>query len=112
MSLAIPQDLLQLAQSLYSRGLSDNEVSTQLKEKGTPENVLTEIIAHFKKIRLIKKRDRGFIWCGIGVTMLVAGCLLTFAFTGSREQMRIVMYGLTTIGACITFKGLIDVLGW
>ena len=112
MNLTIPADLLQLAHNLYSRGLSDNEVSSQLKEKGATENILAEVIAHFKKLRLDKRRNRGFIWCGIGVTLLVMGCMLTFAFTGNQSQMRVVMYGLTTLGAGITIKGMIDVLGW
>lgn len=112
MPLTIPADLLQLAQSLYSRGFSDAEVAAQLLQKGTPENLLQEIIARVKKMRAERKSNNGFTYCAIGVTLLVLGFLLTFAFMGNATQMRIVMYGLTIIGAAITLKGLVDVLGW
>lgn len=112
MSLVLPAELLQLAQHLYSRGLSDSEVTTALQQKGAPDNMLNEVINQVKKIRADKRRNRGFAWCGVGVTLLVLGCMLTFAFTGNHTQMRVVMYGLTTIGVFVTLKGLIDLLGW
>lgn len=112
MSTTIPVDLLQLAESLHRRGFNANEIFTQLKEKGAPENHLQEIIQQIKSLSLVKKRSNGFLFCGIGIFLLVVGCGITLMLYNTGGNIRYVMYGLTTIGVFFTFKGMIDLLGW
>lgn len=105
-------ELFQLARSLYRRGLNDEEVSFQLREKGAAESILDEIITEVKNFRLTRRRKSGFLCCGIGVFLLVAGCMLTILLYSSGGNIRLAMYGLTTLGVGFAIKGLIDLLGW
>ena len=112
MSYVEQNDWLGIANSLRKQGLNFDEISLQLRDKGTPENLMQEIIEKLKAMRLLKKRNTGFTCCGIGVFLLVAGCLLTLFLFNNGSGIRFAMYGLTTIGLVFTFKGLIDIFGW
>ncbi|HEX4876498.1 MAG TPA: hypothetical protein VFV31_07470 [Chitinophagaceae bacterium] len=105
-------ELIQLATSLQQKGLSTDEITLQLRQKGTPENLLEEIIAELKKIRLTQKRNSGFIWCAIGATLMALGFVFTLFLFNNTGGMRFAMYGLTTIGVGFTIKGLSDIMGW
>lgn len=108
MSTPLHVDLLSHAITLYSKGLSDAEVMNRLKENGVEESKLAEII---KKVKTGRKRKSGFIFCGVGTFLLVAGCMLTLLLFNSGN-IRFALYGLTLIGLGLIFKGLIDLLGW
>lgn len=105
-------ELFQLANSLYRRGCNDEEVTVQLREKGAAEAILHDIITTVKKLRLAKRRNRGFICCGIGIFLLVGGCMLTIALYNTGGNIRLAMYGLTTLGVAFTIKGMTALLGW
>jgi Flp pilus assembly protein TadB len=98
--------------SLLRRGCSDAEISSQLLANGAPENRLQDIIASLKNIRNQQKRKAGFTWCGIGVVLLVLGCMLTIVLYQNGSGIRFAMYGLTTIGVVFTLIGLAGIIGW
>jgi len=106
------EELAQVANSLFSQGLKEEEIIRQLREKGTADTILQEVIEKVKKRRSHKKRNSGFLWCGIGIFLLVTGFLLTIMLYHSGNQIRFVMYGLTSIGLVCTVKGMISLLGW
>ncbi|MBL7744537.1 MAG: hypothetical protein JNN00_13790 [Chitinophagaceae bacterium] len=105
-------DLLNLAHSLQKSGLNYDEISLQLREKGAPETLLQEIIEKVKSVRFLRKRKTGFLCCGVGVALLIIGCMITLLLYSSGSDIKFAMYGLTTIGVVFTFKGLIDIMGW
>ncbi len=105
-------ELMQLASSLYKKGLTDEEVRSQLREKGAVENLLQDTLTLVKSLRLVKKRKNGFLCCGIGVFLLVIGCMFTLMLFNNGGNIRLVMYGITSIGIAFTLKGMIDLLGW
>jgi hypothetical protein len=102
---------LHLAASLHKQGLNFDEISVQLRQQGAPENLLQDIFQQVKDRHFAKKRNTGFWCCGIGVFLIVFGCLLSL-FLYSSGNIRLAMYGLTSIGVVFTMKGLIDILGW
>jgi len=106
-----PAGFLHLAASLHKQGLNFEEISVQLRQHGAPENLLKDIFQQVKDRHIAKKRNSGFLWCGIGVFLIVFGCLLSL-FLYSSGNIRFAMYGLTSIGVVFTMKGLIDILGW
>jgi len=112
MSHSLNPEWVQIANSLYQRGHSDEEVLLQLREKGAVESLLDDIIRHVKSIRIARKRSTGFLCCGIGVFLLVVGCLFTLMLFNNGGNIRLVMYGVTSIGVAFTLKGMIDLLGW
>jgi hypothetical protein len=107
-----PEALLQLATNLFKQGYTTEEIATQLRIKGATDNLLQQALGEIKTLRLIRRRNNGFIWCGIGSFLLVAGCMLTFLLHSNGQSIRFAMYSLTTIGVIIIMKGLIDVFGW
>lgn len=105
-------ELFQLANSLYRRGFNDEEVSLELRQKGAAENVLRDIIQQVKNFRFTKRRKSGFFCCSAGIILLVAGCMLTLFLFNNGGNIKLVMYGLTSLGVAFTIKGMIDLLGW
>ncbi len=107
-----PEALLQLAIDLFKQGYTTEEISTQLRTKGATDNLLQQALGEIKTLRFTRRRNNGFIWCGIGSFLLVAGCMLTFLLHSNGQSIRFAMYSLTIIGVIIIMKGLIDVFGW
>lgn len=107
-----PNDPLLFAESLRKRGHNFEEILLRLRDEGTPDNIITETIEKLKALRIERKRRMGFICCGIGVFLLVAGCMITFILFYYGDDIRLVMYGLTLLGVIFTLKGMIDLLGW
>ncbi len=107
-----PESLLQLAISLSRKGYSTEEIASQLRINGATETLLQKAIDEVKQLRLTSRRNTGFIWCGIGTFLLVSGCMITFIQYNSGQNIRIAMYGLTSIGVVAIIKGLIDLFGW
>lgn len=89
-----------------------DQITLQLKEKGAPETLLQEAINYLRQLRIMRKRNSGFACCGIGVTLLIVGCIITIMMYNSGGDIKLAMYGLTTLGIGFTIKGLIDLLGW
>lgn len=112
MSSEQPRVLYETAHSLQKKGYSFDEIMTQLRAQGAPDNLLTEIVDRLKKICQDRRRNTGFICLGVGAFLLAAGFLLTLLLYHSTSSMRVAMYGLTTIGVIFVFKGLIDLTGW
>ena len=112
MNSAQPAEFLHLASSLQKRGFNFDEISLQLRQQGAPENLLQDIIQQLKNLHLTRKRNNGFVCCGVGVTLLVIGCMLTLFLYGSGGSIKFAMYGLTSIGVVFTLKGLADLMGW
>lgn len=104
--------LYQEVRSLFNRGYNQEEISLQLREKGAPENLLPEMFGQLKKLREERKRQSGFLCCGIGAALLVLGFLLTLVLYHGGPAMRFAMYGLTSVGVVFALKGLADLLGW
>ncbi|MFZ9388634.1 MAG: hypothetical protein ACO25B_12210 [Chitinophagaceae bacterium] len=112
MSAAQGSEWFQLAHSLYKKGHSDEEIILQLREKGAMESRLREILQQVKSSLSARRRSTGFICCGIGIFLLVIGCMFTLFLFNNGGNIRLVMYGLTSIGLVITLKGMVDLLGW
>ncbi|MCX6320070.1 MAG: hypothetical protein NTW29_22515 [Bacteroidetes bacterium] len=98
--------------SLLKSGCTTADLYTALREKGAPENHLQEIIEKVKTIYFSRKRRSGFLCCGIGVFLLVFGCLLAIFLYQYGGGIKFALYGLTAIGVTFTIKGLIDLIGW
>jgi hypothetical protein len=107
-----PESLVQLAINLSRKGYTAEEIATQLRVKGATDNQLQQAIDEVKDLRLARSRKSGFIWCGIGTFLLVSGCMITFIQFTNGQNIRIAMYGLTSIGIVAIIKGLIDLFGW
>lgn len=107
-----PGNFLQIASSLQKQGFNDDQITLQLREQGAPDNLLQDVIQQLKTLRITRKRNTGFACCGIGVALLIIGCMLTILLYGSGGDIKLAMYGLTTIGVIFTLKGLADIMGW
>ena len=106
------QSVLQLAASLFRQGHSNDQITNHLRNKGIEDNLLQQALHEVQKMRQHKRRNAGFIWCGIGTFLLVSGCMLTFVQYSNGQNIRLIMYGLTSIGVIAILKGLVDLFGW
>jgi hypothetical protein len=112
MNTSANNEFVQMVSSLHKEGYNMDQITLQLKEKGAPENLLQEALHHLKQLRLTRKRNTGFTCCGIGVALLVIGCMLTVLLYTSGGDIKWAMYGLTSLGVVFTMKGLVDIMGW
>jgi hypothetical protein len=112
MNTSITNDFLHLASSLQKEGYNMEQITLHLREKGANDNLLQEAIQHLKQLHILRKRSSGFVCCGIGVALLIVGCILTILQYTNGGDIKWVMYGLTTLGVVFTMKGLVDLLGW
>ena len=80
MNTSIANDFLHLANTLQKEGYNMDQITLQLREKGAPDNLLQEAVQHLKQLHINRKRSTGFACCGIGVALLVVGCMITGQF--------------------------------
>lgn len=112
MNTSANNEFIQLVSTLHKEGYNMDQITLQLKEKGAPETIFQEAINHLKQLKLLRKRSTGFACCGIGVALLVVGCMLTVLLYNSGGDIKLAMYGLTSLGVLFALKGLVDILGW
>lgn len=106
-----PQQIL-LAQSFLKKDYSFEEISTELQKQGISNGSLDEMISYIKSFRLRKKRNRGFILTGIGVTFLTFGFVITMILINLGVNHNLALYGLTSLGIALVMAGMINILGW
>ncbi|MBL7828414.1 MAG: hypothetical protein JNJ57_17410 [Saprospiraceae bacterium] len=74
------------------------------------ENTLeNNLISKEKHKRLFQ---RGIVCLGIGAALLVISFAINFLMFHSDQFSSVVMYALTTIGAVMMTKGMVDILGF
>jgi len=98
--------------SMHKKGHSDEEILVRLRSMGAIESRIRETLQQVKTHLSIRRRNNGFLCCGLGVLLLVVGCMFTLFLFNNGGNIRLVMYGVTSIGLVITLKGMIDLLGW
>jgi len=101
-----------LALSMHKKGHTDEEIGMKLRSMGAIESRIQDILQQVKTHLSIRRRNNGFLCCGLGVLLLVVGCMFTLFLFNNGGNIRMVMYGVTSIGLVVTLKGMIDLLGW
>jgi hypothetical protein len=107
-----PEDHLAKISQWHKQGLDTGQILRCLKEQNIPENMVDEAMQQWNKIRSAKRRNLGFIYCGIGTGLLVFSFLISVLLFYSDHNISWALYGFTFIGLCITFKGMITIFGW
>ncbi|MBX9785166.1 MAG: hypothetical protein K2X48_17905 [Chitinophagaceae bacterium] len=92
-------------------GLAASQIQTRLEQLQLPQEQLNSIIQEWKRICSRQKRDAGFMWTGIGGTIMLISFMLSMFLFQQNQNFLFVLYTLTFIGIAIVFKGLIDILG-
>ena len=105
------EDLFFKARSMFDSGKSFPEIESILLKNGANEIQVREII---KKVTSYKNKKRlrvGFKIILLGAAFLLTSCMLTFVNDYSNSNFTFILYGLTSIGACIVMGGFILVFG-
>jgi hypothetical protein len=97
---------------LRKEGMELSQISLQLQEQNIPADTVNDIIQQWKKIHYTKKRNQGFIYVGVGTALMVFSFLLSVMLFYSDKSIEWALYGVTFVGLSLTFKGMIDILGW
>lgn len=112
MNAALSPQQMSIAQSFLKKNCSFEQIRSELQKQNINDSSLNEIINYVKGFRIRKKRNRGFIFTGIGVTLLTLGFLLTMILINLGVNHNLALYGLTSIGIVFVMTGMIDILGW
>ncbi|RTL56174.1 MAG: hypothetical protein EKK37_16990 [Sphingobacteriales bacterium] len=97
---------------LRKQGMELSQISLQLEKQNLSAETVNAIIQQWKKIHYTKKRNQGFICIGVGTFLMVFSFLLSVLLFYSNKSIEWALYGITFIGLSITFKGMVDILGW
>jgi hypothetical protein len=112
MDAVLLQSFLDQIKQWKAQGLADSKIQSRLEQMQLTEEQVTTILQEWKRIRTSKKRDAGFIYAGVGGTIMLVSFILSFFLFQQGQNFMIVLYTFTFIGIGIVFKGLIDILGW
>ena len=97
---------------LKQQGLDPSQISLNLREQQIPEEVVSVVMQEWNKRVTSKKRNNGFIYCGIGTSLLVISFLVSVLLFYADKNITWALYGCTFVGLCLTFKGMISLFGW
>jgi hypothetical protein len=103
---------LTLISQLRNEGLEISSICSRLKEQNIPSDIAEQAVLEWKKIYYSKKRNQGFLYVGIGTSVMVVSFLLSVILFYSDKSIDWALYGLTFLGLSLTFKGMVDILGW
>jgi hypothetical protein len=70
------QDVFLRITTLKQQGLSSEEILQRLLDTGLSGDAAQQYFNEWKKIRIEKKRNAAFIYCGVGVFLLTTGLFL------------------------------------
>ncbi len=99
------------AKELADNNINFNEIEQQLFEKTDNKELIVEIIQQLKKVRYAVHRKNGLIKISFGSLFLLIGFLITCINFHSNQSFDIVMYSTSTIGLCLIFWGLYEIIG-
>jgi hypothetical protein len=104
------QDVFLRITTLKQQGLSSEEILQRLLDTGLSGDAAQQYFNEWKKIRIEKKRNAAFIYCGVGVFLLTTGFIFTLLLFNNNSNFNFALYGLTLIGLALVFKGMIDLM--
>lgn len=105
------ENLYAYAKKLADNRVSYNEIEKQLSEKESDPMLVGEIISQLRKTRYAVQRKSGLQKIAFGSLFLILGFLITCVNFHANQSFTIVMYSFTTVGLCLVFWGLYDIVG-
>lgn len=101
------KDIHHAIQEMRSQGLSWTAIREKLIEEGSDELLVTPAVELQRREQQARNRNIGMILLGIGSALCFASMVYTFLFGHSYFML----YGLTMIGVCVAFAGLVYIMG-
>lgn len=106
------QSYLDQIKQWKAEGLAASQIEIRLEQLQLPQDQFHSVLQEWKRICTAKKRDTGFIYAGVGGTIMLISFMLSLFLFQQGQSFMFVLYTFTFIGIGIVFKGLIDILGW
>ena len=91
------------------KGLSDEQIKTELLGHGIDERNLTDIFKEVVKLRRARNTAKGLYFILAGALLCLLSCI--FTLTSSNTDVGLMLYGVTSLGIIIVFIGLIKIFG-
>lgn len=106
---ALHQQLEQL-KLLVARGLDDNQIELELKQKGMTESEIQQLMSHIVKLRGAMRTRQGSLLVLAGVIILGIGFLSCVAIHFLGGEIGLPLYGVTVLGLILVFLGLMKIV--
>jgi hypothetical protein len=97
---------------LKKQGMELSEISGLLLKENIPADTVDAILQQWKKIYYAKKRNQGFVYIGLGTSLMIFSFILSVILFYNDKSIDWALYGITFLGLSLTFKGMVDILGW
>jgi hypothetical protein len=106
------QSMISQLKQWKAQGVEATAFSERLQLLQLNSSEIEMVLHEWKRLCTVQKRDAGFIYAGIGGTVMLISFLLSIFLFQQGQSFMYVLYSFTFIGIGIVFKGLIDILGW
>ena len=110
MSIKKEQSLTELTMELFASGLTRAEVEAELTSKGHEEFYIRKIVDECIQLRNSRKRTIGMALILVGALCCFSSFLLTIT-SASMTESSWGLFGLTSLGVCVSFVGLMYIFG-
>lgn len=94
---------------LLGRGATNEEIEAELVQQGHDTRFAHDIVAEVSKLYYARRRTQGLAFILAGAAVCFVSCLLALTHTGTQEQLRMALYGLTSVGVGLAFWGFMKV---
>ena len=104
-------ELLVLTQELLERGAAFDAIEKKLLEKHDDIVLVTIVLKEAKNAHYSRLRKQGFQLILAGSAIGLCGFLITLFNFNTSRSIDLAMYGFTSAGLAIVFRGLFKVIG-
>ena len=104
-------NILSKAKTLLNDGTPFTDIEFQLLKDGINEYQVKDILKELLSYKNKKRLSTGFKVVLTGAAFLLSSCILSLVTDYSNTNFLFILYGLTTIGACILLGGFILIFG-
>jgi len=104
-----PLPLCSYVITLLMAGRQKEEIADRLLQQGHDERFVRELVAEAVKLHNMKMRKQGLFLILGGACICLVSCILGLTASATHLNLRIVLYGLTSVGVIVVFAGLVKV---
>ena len=105
------QATLDIAQELFAKGKSIDDIQKHLNETSHAQEKIDEAVLHVKNLRNEKERRIGFPLIALGATLCITGFIIVVLTSNESITFNVALYGVTGVGATTIMGGLFTILG-
>ena len=96
---------------LVKEGKTDTQIREALSAQYDEDYLVLKLMTEVKKLRQARNSATGLIFICVGAALLLLGFAFTLMKFYEGESINFFLYGMTIVGICVVFYGLVKIFG-